>query len=67
MVLTPSWGEVYIAADCHVDVLHLYWRNNLSAEQRMRASTWLSSEGWFSYANGNIEMNPDLFQQIQEA
>ena len=67
MVQTPSWGEVYIASEYESDVLHLFWRNNLNPEQRMRASEWLSKEGWFQYCNGVIEMNPDLFQEIQES
>ena len=67
MVRTPSWGDVYIASRYDTTVLEIFWRNELKMEQRVKASEWLSQEGWYAYCNGMIEMRPNLFQEIQEA
>jgi hypothetical protein len=32
----------------------------------MAAGNWLSSEGWFQYANGVLELDQGLFDRIQE-
>jgi hypothetical protein len=61
---------VYIASRSDTTVLELFWlgKTVLSANQRKAASTWLSAEGWFAYANGAIgDADQDVLKLIGEA
>ncbi len=66
-VKTPNCGSVYIFASPTSNVLECFWRDEVNSRQRAFAGNWLSLEGWFQCANGQIEL-PDegLFDRIQE-
>ncbi len=64
--MTPNCGAVYIAALVDSPALECFWRNELNSDQRQAAGNWLSSEGWFQYANGVLELDQGLFDRIQE-
>ncbi len=66
LVMTPNCGAVYVAAIADTVALECFWREELNTQQRMAAGNWLSSEGWFHYANGVIDLDQGLFDRIQE-